>query len=151
MVDTNLLLLYGVGLFDKSLITTFKRTNKYTVADFELVSGVARKCARLITTPHILSEVSNLALGRLRDTQPKCLESFVSLIQEAHELHIEKDVILAADTFRSFGIPDAGIVELARRGGYLVLTDDFPLAGYLQSHDYPVLNLNHLRTQDWLD
>jgi len=150
LVDTNLFLLYGVGLFDKNLITQFKRTNKYTIEDFELVSGIASQSARLITTPHILTEVSNLALGRPRDRRQGFLETFVSLIQRTHELHVEKDVIVTTSAFRSYGITDAGVVELAQRERYLVFTDDFPLAGYLQNRKLPVLNFNHLRTPGWL-
>lgn len=149
LVDTNLLLLYAVGLFDKDLIGRYKRTNEYTVEDFEIVSDVARRSPRLITTPHILAEVSNLTLDHAPRTGPPFLDALLGLIRAAHELYIEKDVILAQSVFGRYGVTDTGIIELALCHRYLVLTDDFPLAGYLQSRQCPVLNLNHIRTTHW--
>lgn len=43
-----------------------------------------------------------------------------------------------------FGLTDAAILAVAL-GGYLVLTDDFRLAGYMESRALPVLNFTHLR------
>jgi len=149
LIDTNLLLLYGVGLFDQGLIGRFKRTNKYTTEDFEIVSKIARLSPRLITTPHILCEVSNLILGRGEGSPPLFWGKLLDLIQKAHELYVQKDVLLALRGFSKYGITDTGIIELAQRDGYLVLTDDFPLAGYLQSRRCAVLNLNHLRSKRW--
>lgn len=149
LVDTNLLLLYGIGLFDKDLIGRFKRTNKYTIEDFEIVSNIVRRSPRLITTPHILSEVSNLTLDRVQDKPAPFLDKLIGLLRAAHELHVEKEVILEQSAFRRYGVTDTGVIELAQRHKYLVLTDDFPLANYLRSCECAVLNLNHLRSMRW--
>ncbi len=47
--------------------------------------------------------------------------------------------------FPKFGLTDTGIVHSAR-GRFLVLTDDFRLAGYLQRQGIDVVNFNYLRT-----
>jgi hypothetical protein len=43
-----------------------------------------------------------------------------------------------------FGLTDATIRQIAQ-AGYLVLTDNYRLAGYLDSMNIPALNFNHLR------
>jgi hypothetical protein len=61
LVDTNLLLVYFVGAFDPALIPKFKRTRMYTLEDHPLLVRVLGFFEKVVTTPHILTEVSNLA------------------------------------------------------------------------------------------
>src|SRR5690349_21025753 len=61
LMDANLLVLYLVGRTNKGRIPTFKRTQQYTIEDFELLDLLAASFQRLVTTPHVLTEVSNLA------------------------------------------------------------------------------------------
>lgn len=61
LVDANILLLFFIGSYDTKLITRFKRTSRFTVRDYELVGNFLAAFERRITTPHILTEVSNLA------------------------------------------------------------------------------------------
>ena len=48
------------------------------------------------------------------------------------------------NAFPRFGLTDTAIL-LAAKGKYLVLTDDFPLAQYLQTEAIDVINFNHVR------
>jgi len=61
MIYTNVLILYLVGKTNKRLILNFKRTQAYAVEDFELLDRFVSHFNKLITTPHVLTEVSNLA------------------------------------------------------------------------------------------
>lgn len=61
MVDTNLLLMFLVGLHDPSYITVFKRTSEYEAADFRIVQRLLQRFRRLVTTPHILGDYINVA------------------------------------------------------------------------------------------
>ncbi len=144
LIDTNLLLLYAVGLCNPGLLARFKRTNQYTPDDFQLVREAAEGFPRLVTTPHILAEVSNLAIDRGTSGRPH-VAFLVGVLQAAHEVYIHKDDILGSDVFGRFGATDAGIIDLAKRERYLVLTDDFAVAGYLRSAGRFALNLNDLR------
>ena len=60
LVDTNLLLLHLIGRTNKNRILKFKRTQAYTIEDFELLERFIAEFKILITTPHVLTEVSNL-------------------------------------------------------------------------------------------
>ena len=61
LIDSNLLLLYFIGKYNKTLIQRFKRTQKYVTEDYELLTAVIKDFTKIITTPNILTEVSNLS------------------------------------------------------------------------------------------
>ena len=61
LIDTNLLVLFLVGKTNKSRILSFQRTQAYTLEDLELLERLVEQFRTLITTPHVLTEVSNLA------------------------------------------------------------------------------------------
>ena len=61
LVDTNLLLLLFVGSYDLERIERFKRTMQFTRDDFARLVALLGVFERRVTTPHILTEVSNLA------------------------------------------------------------------------------------------
>ena len=60
LIDTNILLLYIVGAVDINLIRNFGRTAEFAENDFYVVSKFVDYFDIKITTPHILTEVSNL-------------------------------------------------------------------------------------------
>ena len=60
LIDSNLLVLHLVGTVNWERLKTFKRTQAYTLEDFELLEGLISCLGRLFTTPHVLTEVSNL-------------------------------------------------------------------------------------------
>jgi hypothetical protein len=68
LLDTNLLLLLFIGGKDISLIGKAKTLSAYTEEDDELLREFAslNRFTGLLTTPHIITEVSNL-LGKERD------------------------------------------------------------------------------------
>jgi hypothetical protein len=55
LIDTNLLVLFLVGKTNKSRILSFKRTQAYTLEDFELLERLVDQFRTLITTPHVLT------------------------------------------------------------------------------------------------
>ena len=60
LVDANLLLLLAIGRFNKSLIPGFERTSNFLIDDYHLLESLVRQFSRIISTPHVLTEVSNL-------------------------------------------------------------------------------------------
>ncbi len=61
LIDSNLLLLYFIGSYNIDLITSYKRTKKYTREDFYTLKDFTNSFNKLVTTPNILTEVSNLS------------------------------------------------------------------------------------------
>ena len=60
LLDANLLLPVVVGEFDPASIGR-KRLDTYGVSDLHLLLGIAADFPRRLTTPHLLTEVGNLA------------------------------------------------------------------------------------------
>jgi hypothetical protein len=145
LVDTNLWLLYFVGIIDRSYISDFKRTSIYTIEDFDILQAFLKRFSRIITTPHILTEVSNW-LSYLPDHLKligfdRLAASVKVLLYEELFQALPVTEILA---FRRYGLTDIGIQHIAK-DRYLVLSDDLRLVGHLQAEGIDVLNFNHLR------
>ena len=148
LVDTTILLLYFIGAYDQDLIPKFKRTRQFTVEDHAILIRLLGLFDKIVTTPNILTEVSNLSgqLGEPKKSEYfKKFSSGISLLEE--EYVASKDVADMQEFVR-FGLTDTGIVHLTR-GKYLVLTDDFRLSQYLQSAEVDVINFNHIRPAYW--
>jgi rRNA-processing protein FCF1 len=149
LVDTNLLLLYLVGVYDREFVGTFKRTQNYTGEDFDSVAQLIHRFRRIITTPHILSELSNLSLGIKGDRGIRYFATLVQALRQTREIHVEKDELLENGLLSKLGFTDLSILEAAKQHKYLVLTDDFPATGYLRSAGCTVVNLNQIREIVW--
>jgi len=139
LVDTNILLLYIVGIVNVDLIRNFSRTANFTENDFYLVEKFINFFAVNITTPHILTEVSDL-LGNRIELQ-LALGKYIELIEEKF---LESKQITRTKTFLQFGLADTAITETAKNS-YLVVTDDNPLFGYLVNQKIDAVNLDQIR------
>ncbi|MCF6158664.1 MAG: hypothetical protein E3K32_08860 [wastewater metagenome] len=148
LIDSNLLLLYFIGKYNPSMIQSFKRTKKYTIEDFDLLSQIASFFAKLITTPNILTEVSNLCNSLSDNIKDNYFTEFAERIQVLNEHYKQSSDICSLDHFKKFGLTDSGIIDLVK-GNFLVLSDDLPLTNYLLSKNIDAINFNHLRPQNW--
>jgi hypothetical protein len=148
LIDTNLLLLYIIGIYDQDRIPKFKRTMTFTIDEFLLLSTVFDSFDKIITTPSILTEVSNLS-GQLPNKLHSYFYSeFAIRIPILEERYTYSGTISASDHFNKFGLTDSGIVDVAK-DNYLVLTDDLKLFGYLQNLGIDAINFNHIRSIAW--
>jgi rRNA-processing protein FCF1 len=145
LVDTNLLLLFFVGGYDRSLIERFPRTrNKFVPADFTVLAGLLEGFERTVTTPHILTEVSNL-MGQLTGrARTECFAWLARSIPAMRETYVAGAELARRESFVRLGITDTSIIEIAAEP-YLVLTEDFRLYNFLATQGIDVLNFNHIR------
>ncbi len=147
LVDSNLLLLFFLGAYDRKQIRQNSRLAKFTEEDCVILVRILDRCKPIITTPNILTEVSNLSNG-IPEVERKAY--FASI---ARQLLILKEEYLGsisalANRWARFGLTDAGIAVIAKNR-YLVLTDDFRLSQALQTEGIDTLNFNHLREINW--
>lgn len=152
LVDTNLLLVYIVGLYDVingyQLVNTFRYTKgDYKPGDFDVLDAFLKNFEVRITTPHILTEVSNSIIGGLN---PPARGACLGLIQETipaafREHHAPANELLAEDLFQTYGVADMGILRSAVAGSYLVLTDDGRLSPYLNHVGIDTINLDEIK------
>lgn len=149
LIDANLLLLYQVGCFDERAIETFPRTKQYTIEDYRLLAKLVGRFSSVVTTPNILTEVSNLS-GKLGDANLlRFREAFKGTIDIIEEEYCASLQAARSPAFVKFGLTDAGIASLASEEGIQVLTDDLRLANWLASRGFGAWNFNHIRRQSW--
>jgi hypothetical protein len=116
--DTNILLLYLVGTFDQRIVPTFSRTSNFTEDDFVILLKLLALFEVKLTTPHILTEVSNLFGNRHK--LHYSLRAYIKIVRE----RFTAGAILGRnENFVEFGITDTAILDLSK-DSCLVLTDD---------------------------
>jgi hypothetical protein len=154
LVDTNLLLVLLIGTVNKHLIGG-KRTEKYTEDHYHILVNFLNDYRRLITTPHILTEVSNLGgsaltgedrknfFGLLRTPGLFDIKSTDEIVDERHIRRQDVDL----EHIRQFGLTDAAIVRLCTSGLLgrpLLLSDDFRLVALVSKLKGSAINFNHI-------
>jgi hypothetical protein len=139
LVDTNLALLYIVGSFDINLIRTFKRTAMFSEDDFQRVSKFIDYFDLKITTPHVLTEVSDFI-----DNQEYLQTVLKVYIENAKEIFLESLELSKKETFLKFGLADTSVTYSAK-DNYLIFTDDRPLYGFLVNSKIDAVNLDQIR------
>jgi len=145
ILDSNLLLLYWCAEFDPTLVKRFKRLNSFGETDFELLSETLKVFSELRTTPHVLTEVSNLANslpGHLKDDWSEHFANRVRLIPEEWT----SATTIVASPLIWLGLTDAALATLATM--HVILTIDFALSNALASQGLNVINFNYLRGFD---
>jgi hypothetical protein len=147
LVDANLLVLLLVGAVNKRRILQFKRTQSFTIEDFEPLVCLINGFGKLISTPHVLSQVSDLADLSGKE-QREIRQMFKSLVVELIEEYDTGQVLVADPLFERLGLADAAIAAVCSRG-ILVLTTDVELQLALQRRGADALNFNHVRMSAW--
>jgi hypothetical protein len=147
-IDTNLMLVLLIGALDRDQVERFKRTRAYTRADYDLLIAFVTEFDRIVATPNVVTEVSNL-LGQL--TEPlrrKALASLGAFTGSLEERYLPSRELAADAVFAVLGVADVSILHSAQ-AGLTVLTDDLALYQRLASAGGEVVNFNHLRTGAW--
>jgi rRNA-processing protein FCF1 len=139
LIDTNITLLYIVGSFDINLVRNFKRTDMFTEEDFEKVSKFIDYFDLRITTPHVLTEVSDFIDNRQN------LQAVLKIyIENTKEIFSESLELSKKETFLKSGLADTAVTYTAKNS-YLIFTDDRPLYGFLTNLQIDVVNLDQIR------
>jgi hypothetical protein len=147
LIDTNVLLLFFVGSFDRTQIAGFKRTAAYSISDYDALLLFLRPFHRIVTTPNILSEVNSLSGQMGEPAKARYFAAFAENIGLLAEEYVVSADVAQLEQFPRLGLTDSGILHLVR-DRFLVLTDDLPLSGFLEKAGIDVLNFNHLRPID---
>ncbi len=147
LVDTNLLMLLLVGIYDRNRVERTRRIrDRFRAEDFDILVAVLEQFETRVTTPHVLTETSNL-LGQALSGHVKegVFSLFVELVStDWREQREASSALVAVPAFLWLGLADIAISEAAR-DSYLVLTDDGPLANHLGRLQVDALNFNYLR------
>jgi hypothetical protein len=142
-LDTNILLLRLVAETDPSLLRSFKRVQIFDERDIPILANVLRAFSRLISTPHVLSEVSNFVDQAPQYRRVQLIEVLKRFIDDDDEVYEEARMLSMEETFAPIGLTDTGLFSLSNRA--TIVTMDFRLAGAIDSAGGSAINFNHLR------
>jgi predicted nucleic acid-binding protein len=132
ILDTNLLVLLMVGRTDRSYVEAHRRTQDYDAGDLDIVELLISAYDGIATTPHILTEASNLLRqirNPARDLIQQTLRTFILAVAE-HPITSESGCLHAA--YIALGLTDAVVLAACETAGLddraiELLTADEPL------------------------
>jgi len=142
ILDANVLLLHWCASFDPELIHTFKRLNSFEQGDLELLDESLKLFSVLRTTPHVLTEVSNLANALPAWRKDDWAEHFPHRIELISEEWIAAKSVVS-NPLMSLGLTDVILAQFA--SSHVVITIDWPLTNSLETQGLQVVNFTRLR------
>ena len=148
LIDSNLLLVYCVGVYDLDRIARFKRTAAFTTEDFELLAQFFSFFKKIVTTPNILTEVNSFSNQLSEEIKAAYYPELARQITLLEEHYLPSAEVSALASFHRLGLTDLGIAKLVR-DRYLVLSDDLRLVIHLQRIGVDAINFNHIRSFSW--
>ena len=142
ILDTNLLVLFVVGITDPKYIAIHKRLQEYHKDDFSLLSRLVLSYESLVLNPHVLAETSNLA-GQIKEpAKSKIYGRLGELIETRHEAFIESKRGVRLKEYRDLGLTDA-VLLCASRDEHVIATVDGRLYSAALLWGYCAINFNH--------
>ena len=143
VLDTNLVLLLLVAQVDRSLLTRYKRVQMFTDRDIPLLNQLLGSFQRTLTTPQVLTEISNLLWQAPPHAQRRLKAVFAQYIGATPEIYVRSDELVKRDTFFELGVTDCSLEDASLQ--HTIITMDFRLAGKILSMGRHALNFNHAR------
>ena len=145
LIDANLLILCLIGRLNRRRIANFERTSSFSEDDYETLERLISEFRRTITTPHILTEVSNLTTKMQHRELLRVRELLRDWIGKTLEIYEGSSHIAADPVFQYFGLTDAAISSLCRRDGVLLITADVPLYGALANKGLEAISFRQIQ------
>ena len=138
LLDTGLLLLLTVGFDSPEKISKFKRTQNFSTQDYDALLLITDASKKLITTPNVLTEASNILF-------PDFYPALAILTAKFEECYLPSLEVMQYDvkSYHKFGLTDTVLKKLAK-DNILILTIDAPFYHYASSLGLPVELFNHI-------
>lgn len=140
-LDTNVFLLFLVGMYDKSAIERNRRLKAFDATGFEMLCDLVSRFDKIVVTPGCLAETTNL-LDFDKSTRGKTYARLAELLEATDTLderYVNARQVVQNPCYMWLGITDSTYVELAKRG-IPVITADLQL--YLQAVSYASESVN---------
>lgn len=138
-------MLLVVGSVREDLILKHKRTKSFTVQDYRYLIDALAQVQRVVVTPNVLTEASNLLRQHRDPEKSKLVEKLRELIEGAEEKFIKSSDASTAATFGRLGLTDTTLLQLASNEIPLITTDLDLYLEALKKGETAAFNFNHLR------
>lgn len=144
LIDTNLLCLLMVGSIHKNLITTHKRLRIFTEGDFDHLTSILSLFPSIFTTPHILTETSNLLRHSPEPLKSQISYALSQFIDKVEEQYIVASNLIKHHQYDQLGITDCAIM-IAAQFDAVIISDDLDLCLAASGAGLTVINYNYFR------
>jgi len=141
ILDTNLVLLWLVAKSDPSLLARYKRVQMFTDRDIPLLKHIAGLFQGLLTTPQVLTEVSNFLGQAPPYAQPQLKSLFAEYISAKEEIYVRSADLATHTVFFELGLTDCSLEDASLQ--HTIITTDYRLTGKIIAMGGRALNLNH--------
>lgn len=146
LVDSNLLFVHVVGCTSREHVGRARRTEQYSVADFDLLQSTLAEFDEILVTPHVLAETSNL-LGYLAEPLlSKARHTFAAILLPWQERFTPGSKLTGTPVYLRLGLTDSALFSTASASTTL-LTDDLPLFIEVRRAGRSAINFTHLRQE----
>lgn len=144
LLDANLLLLLVVGRIDAQQIGK-RKLSQYREEDWMILAKFVESFgSRLISTAHVLTEVSNLLSDwPLDSARARLFDSFKKMIEIVNEVPGDSGAASARAEFPFLGLTDCVLAQLT--DSYLVLSDDARMVVKLNEAGLNAINFTYFR------
>jgi hypothetical protein len=146
LVDSNLLFVHVVGCTSRDHVGRARRTEKYSVEDFDLLQMTLAEFDEVLVTPHVLAETSNL-LGYI--AEPLLSEArtmFAAILPPWQERFTRGTELTGTSVYLRLGLTDSALFSTAS-ASITLLTDDLPLFIAAGNAGRSAINFTHLRQE----
>jgi hypothetical protein len=144
LVDSNLLFILVVGHTSRDHVGRARRTEQYSPEDFDLLQSALADYDKVLVTPHVLAETSNL-LGYLSEPLLSRTRSTLGQMLARWKEHYAPCIeLIDAPIYLRLGVTDSALFTAASATAAL-LTDDFPLYLAASTAGRDAINFTHLR------
>jgi hypothetical protein len=145
LLDANLLLVLAIGMHDPIFIERHKRTKgEYRPSDFELIVDLIDFFGNTLSTPSVLTEVSNLLPqgGLPEGMKRSLLGRFAEVVRFLEERYMPSGELSTHDQFVVFGLTDIAVLEAAVARNCLIVTADARFASFLYANGIDAVSFN---------
>jgi hypothetical protein len=124
-------------------VREWKQTSCFTEVHAAYVTASVHHARRLVTTPHVIAEATNLSVGLPRNLRTRYWQVLRAFVERTKERWVRARDAVQDEQFPEFGLADVA-QSLLRRSRPVVVTVDAGLFSLLSKRRLPVMNLNHL-------
>lgn len=126
VLDTNLMVLFVVGLTSPTEVGRHQRLVKFEPFDFDLLVKVLNGCGGPTLIPNVVTETSTLLGHGRKSSTDDYAQVLAGLIRDLDEVYVaSKDAVERSD-FARLGVTDSALLQMASEE-FDLLTDDEPL------------------------
>jgi len=143
LLDTNLLILFVVGMTSREYIDKHKKLTAFNTEDYDELVKIVGRAKEVFVTPNTLTETSNLAAYIGEPARGEVFRALQSLIVNSKEIHVPSSTAAERAEFIRLGLTDAALIEASSKDT-VMLTTDLDLYLAVISSGSEAINFNHL-------